>query len=191
MGHHSSVNYVEPNLTSVASTNDSNNGIVSWKVADDYERAPRLEDYCITLNLEVEVCSRENLSADDTITSSVLIMSYKTQQNGSGDTVNFMGGTKIKCGNSEDTQIPFLTTNYADMYVGDLIDYGTTEMIGLKSIDIEYEKSCVPIISIKFTDVRGLSLFQPTELSRTNSYQGIKGINSDNVAQSFFQCFFI
>ena len=190
MGHHSSVNYVEPNLTSVASTNDSNNGIVSWKVADDYERAPRLEDYCITLNLEVEVCSRENLSADDTITSSVLIMSYKTQQNGSGDTVNFMGGTKIKCGNSEDTQIPFLTTNYADMYVGDLIDYGTTEMIGLKSIDIEYEKSCVPIISIKFTDVRGLSLFQPTELSRTNSYQGIKGINSDNVAQSFFQCFF-
>lgn len=190
MGHHSSVNYVEPNLTAVSNTNNPNGGIVSWKVDDDYERAPRLEDYCITLNLEVEVCSRENISVDEKITSQVLILSYKTSQNGSDDTVNFMGGTKVKCGNEENTQIPYFTTNYADMYVGDLVDYGTTELIGIKSVDIEYQKSCVPIISIKFTDVRGLSLFQPTELSRTNSYQGIGGINADNVAQSFFQCFF-
>lgn len=190
MGHHSSVNYVEPNLTAVSNTNNPNGGIVSWKVDDDYERTPRLEDYCITLNLEVEVCSRENISVDEKITSQVLILSYKTSQNGSDDTVNFMGGTKVKCGNEENTQIPYFTTNYADMYVGDLVDYGTTELIGIKSVDIEYKKSCVPIISIKFTDVRGLSLFQPTELSRTNSYQGIGGINADNVAQSFFQCFF-
>lgn len=33
-----------------------------------------------------------------------------------------------------------MTTNYADMYVGDLINYGTTEMIGVKSVDIEYQK---------------------------------------------------
>ena len=63
-------------------------------------------------------------------------------------------------------------------------------MIGVKSVNIEYAKSCVPIITVQFTDVRGLSLFQPTELSRDNTYNGIKGLNKDNVAQSFFQCFF-
>ena len=73
--------------------------------------------------------------------------------------------------------------------LGDLVNYGTTEMIGIKSVNIEYAKSCVPIITVQFTDVRGLSLFQPTELSRDNTYNGIKGLNKDNVAQSFFQCF--
>lgn len=185
MASHSSVNYVEPNLSAA-----SNEGIVSWKVQDDYERAPRLEDYCITVNLEVEVCSRNNISANKKITSDVLILSYKTNLSGSTSTINFMGGTKIVCNDSKNTVIPYLTTNYADMYVGDLIDYGTTELIGIKSIDVDYQKSCVPVITIKFTDVRGLSLFQPTELSRGTTFEGIKGLNSDNIAQSFFQCFF-
>ena len=188
---HSSVNYVEPNLTASGYFKDTGgNNINSWKFDDDYERAPRLEDYSIYFNLEVEICSRENISANRTITSDVLIMSYRTKQNDSASTVNFMGGTKVKCGDAKNTSMQYLTTRYADMYVGDLIDYGTTEMIGVKSVDIEYQSSCVPIVTVKFTDVRGLSLFQPTELSRTNSYQGINGINADNVAQSFFQCFF-
>lgn len=185
MASHSSVNYIEPNLSAA-----SNEGIVSWKVQDDYERAPRLEDYCITVNLEVEVCSRNNISANNKITSDVLILSYKTNVSGDSASINFMGGTKIVCNDSKNTTIPYLTTNYADMYVGDLIDYGTTELIGIKSIDVDYQKSCVPIITIKFTDVRGLSLFQPTELSRGTTYEGIKGLNSENIAQSFFQCFF-
>ena len=198
MANHSSVNYVEPNLTATSGefvTETDGNGKSktvwkSWKVDDDYERAPRLEDYSITVNLEVEVCSRNNISQSKKITSDVLILSYKTNVSNDMSVVNFMGGTKVKTGNNNYKPMQYLTTNYADMYVGDLIDYGTTEMIGIKSIDVEYLKSCVPIITIKFTDVRGLSLFQPTELSRTNEYQGIAGINADNVAQSFFQCFF-
>ena len=189
MAAHSSVNYVEPNITSVGGEY-SGGTFGSWKFDDDVERAPRLEDYSIAVNLEVEVCSRNNISQSKTITSDVLVLSYKTNINDGTSVVNFMGGTKIKTSNDDYRPIQYLTTNYADMYVGDLIDYGTTEMIGIKSIDVEYLKSCVPVITIKFTDVRGLSLFQPTELSRTNSYQGIGGINADNVAQSFFQCFF-
>ena len=192
--HHSSVNYVEPNISSVSKfarmDKEGTQHIEDWKFNDDYDRAPRLEDYSIYFNLEVEICSRENISANRTITSDVLILSYHTKPNGSASTVNFMGGTKVKTGNDNYEPMQYLTTNYADMYAGDLIDYGTTEMIGVKSVDIEYQGSCVPVITVKFTDVRGISLFQPTELSRTNSYQGINGINSDNVAQSFFQCFF-
>lgn len=189
--HHSSVNYVEPNISSASLYKETGvDNVMSWKVKDDYDRAPRLEDYSIYFNLEVEICSRENISANKTITSDVLVLSYHTKPSESASTVNFMGGTKVKCSDANNSSMQYLTTNYADMYVGDLIDYGTTEMIGVKSVDIEYQGSCVPIVTVKFTDVRGISLFQPTELSRTNSYQGINGINSDNVAQSFFQCFF-
>lgn len=188
---HSSVNYIEPNLSASGLfkvTNES--GGTSWKVDDNYERAPRLEDYSIYFNLEVEICGRENISANKKITSDVLILSYRQNLNTSAETVNFMGGTKVKPSNEGYNPMQYLTTNYADMYVGDLYDYGTTEMIGVKSVDIEYQASCVPVVTVNFTDVRGISLFQPTELSRANSYQGIGGINADNVAQSFFQCFF-
>ena len=40
--HHANVNYVEPNYSSV-----------DWKVDDEYDRAPRLEDYCVMFNIEV------------------------------------------------------------------------------------------------------------------------------------------
>lgn len=189
MGAHSSVIYVEPNMEPIKD---------GWAVEDTFERAPRLEDYCIAMNIEVEVCSRDKVSTMSQELSEVLIMQWRNDNNGQKDYVNFMGGTKIgeynidgvkrtpRLNNTYDA----LTTYYADMYVGDLIDYGTTEMVGIKSVNIEYERSCVPIISIVFTDVRGMSIFQPQEIARDNTYNGIKGINKHNVAQSFFQCFF-
>ena len=60
--HHSSVNYVEPNITSAGFYKETSaDNAMPWKVKDDYDRAPRLEDYSIYFNLEVEICSRENL----------------------------------------------------------------------------------------------------------------------------------
>ena len=82
---HSSVLYVEPNLSAVGK--DEINGY--WKVEDNYERAPRLEDYCITVNLEVELCGRDNIVNDNKQPTKVLIMSYSTTQGGSGTTVSF------------------------------------------------------------------------------------------------------
>ena len=188
---HSTVKYVEPNMNLGFSTEDKN----AWFLMDDYDRAPRLEDYCIALNIEVEISSRDGQSSLDSAPKDVIILQWKNNDN---EKISFMAGTKIGGydinGTNRTPRISSatdnLTTYYADMYVGDLIDYGTTEMIGIKSVDIEYMQSCVPVITVKFTDVRGLSLFQPTELSRDNSYNGIKGLNKDNIAQSFFQCFF-
>ena len=191
MAAHSTVTYVEPN----SMTQDWQPKDVSGNSTDNFERAPRLEDYCIAMNIEVEVSSRDSQGSIKDGDKEVLVLQWS---NGQSEKVSFMSGTKIGGydydglkrtprlnGTSQN-----LTTYYADMYVGDLIHYGTTEMIGIKSVNIEYAKSCVPIITVQFTDVRGLSLFQPTELSRDNTYNGIKGLNKDNVAQSFFQCFF-
>ena len=189
MSSHSTVKYVEPNASL---------GIDDWRVNDDFDRAPRLEDYCIAMNIEVEISSRDSVASQENSTKDVIIMQWDNSNKNTKESISFLSGTKIGGydinGTNRKARIDGaqqnLTTYYADMYVGDLIDYGTTEMIGIKSVDIQYEKSCVPIITIQFTDVRGLSLFQPTELSRNNSYEGIKGLNKDNIAQSFFQCFF-
>ena len=48
--HNANVNYVEPNYASL-----------DWKADDTYERAPRLEDYSIMFNIEVEVFNRDNI----------------------------------------------------------------------------------------------------------------------------------
>ena len=191
MAAHSTVEYIEPNSMHF-----------KWAVNDDFERAPRLEDYCIAMNIEVEVSSRMKTAKDST--KEVLILQYTRDADGKRDKISFMGGTKIggynydgltrksklDPENKRQDIYNALTTYYADMYVGDLVDYGTTEMLGIKSVNIEYQKSCVPIVTVQFTDVRGLSLFQPTELSRDNTFNGIKGLNGTNVAQSFFQCFY-
>lgn len=177
--HNSNVSYVEPKYAA----ND-------WKVEDDYERSPRLEDMCVMFNIEVEVFGRDNIINGETTQKDVIILSCRLNGSSSASTVNFLGGTKINCNDKDSSYMRYVTTNYADMYVGDLVNYGTTEMIGVKSVDIEYQKSCVPIITIQFTDVRGMSLFQPTELGRSDIYDGIRGLNIDNVAQTFFQCFF-
>jgi len=186
---HASVTYVEPNMEPIKD---------GWAVNDTFERSPRLEDYCIAMNIEVEVCSRDKVGTMSQELSEVLIMQWRNDGNGKQDYVNFMGGTKIGEYNIDgikrtprlENTYDALTTYYADMYVGDLVNYGTTEMVGIKSVNIEYERSCVPIITVVFTDVRGMSIFQPQELARTNVYNGIKGIDKHNVAQSFFQCFF-
>lgn len=186
---HASVTYVEPNMEPIKD---------GWAVNDTFERSPRLEDYCIAMNIEVEVCSRDKVGTMSQELSEVLIMQWRNDGNGKQDYVNFMGGTKIGGYNIDgikrtprlENTYDALTTYYADMYVGDLVNYGTTEMVGIKSVNIEYERSCVPIITVVFTDIRGMSIFQPQELARTNVYNGINGIDKHNVAQSFFQCFF-
>ena len=84
MAYNSCVNYVEPNVSSVGVYKTLDSGFTEWKYKDDYERTPRLEDYTIYFNLEVEVCGRENISANNTITTDVLVLSYRTKPDGSG-----------------------------------------------------------------------------------------------------------
>lgn len=178
--HHSSVAYVEPN-----DVNTFNKGVIAGD--GFYDRAPNLEDYCIALDIEVELSSREDAVRENTKENTVIMMSYRSKGNGEEDRVSFMSGSKMQVAGSPN----MLTSKYADMFVTDLVDYGTTEMIGIKSLDIEYNNACVPIITIKFTDVRGMSLFQPTELNNNQSFNGIRGFDQGNIAQSFFHAFFV
>ena len=191
MAHpHSSVKYVEPNYIFSGLTAAADDG-------ERYDRAPDLEDYCISLDIIVEISSRATIQRDMPKENRVIVMTYTDNKNGKG-TVRFMSGTKVggytKTNTGEYTpkldSPNVLTTYYADMHITDLVDYGTTEMLGIKSVDIDYNSTCVPVINIKFTDVRGMSIFQPSELNDDLSFNGIRGFSKDNIAQSFFHAFF-
>lgn len=188
--NHSSVAYVEPNYVFSGLTAAAGDG-------DIHDRAPDLEDYCIGLDIVVELSSRHKSVRDTSPENKVIVMSYEDRKGGKS-TVRFMSGTRIG-GYERNNSGGFtpklsgqnvLTSYYADMHISDLVDYGTTELLGIKSVDIDYNSTCVPIINIKFTDVRGMSIFQPSELNDDKSFNGIRGFSKDNIAQSFFHAFF-
>lgn len=188
--NHSSVAYVEPNYTYSGLTLAANDGT-------NYDRAPDLENYCIALDIIVELSSRHISLSGMAKENSVIVMSYNDSSGGKSN-VRFMSGTRIG-GYERDNAGEYrprlggenvLTSYYADMHITDLVNYGTTEMLGIKSVDVEYNSTCVPVITVRFTDVRGMSLFQPSELNDSTSYNGIRGFSKDNIAQSFFHSFF-
>lgn len=175
--------YVEPNY--VASTEEYDvNGL------NTYEFAPPLEDYSIYVNLEVEVRGR-NIQSSKTANGKKLIMSYVTRTDGSSS-VNFMQGSKIPIGENGAT-MNSLTTNYTDLFLGDLKKNGpSTEMFGIKSIDIAYNNYMVPEVTIEFVDVRGVALFAQKEYYETNKNidKALNSNNQEDIANTFFQCFF-
>lgn len=188
---HSSVKYVEPNYVFDELAYAAGDG-------ERHDRAPDLEDYCIALDIVVEISSKQKALRDEMSSDNkVIIMSYKDNSKGK-TSVSFMSGTRIGGykKNNEGEYSPklrgenVLTSYYADMYVTDLVDYGTTELLGIKSVNVEYNSTCVPIVSIKFTDVRGMSIFQPSEINDDTVFNGIRGFSKDNIAQSFFHAFF-
>lgn len=183
---HSSVRYVEPNSDLENISNYSEYVTTDGKV---YDKIINPEDYCIGLSITTVLCNRgQSLASGD----QALIASW--ENTGEDSKVNFMSGTLIKSVKNDsihnNINIPYLTTNYADMYVSDLVHYGTTEMIGIKSVNIDFENATLPVITVQFTDVRGMSLFTPKEFSKLGLTNTSGKVDKDNVAQCFFQCFF-
>lgn len=183
---HSSVRYVEPNSDLENISNYSEYVTTDGKV---YDKIINPEDYCIGLSIMTVLCNRgQSLASGD----QALIASW--ENTGEDSKVNFMSGTLIKSVKNDsihnNLNIPYLTTNYADMYVSDLVHYGTTEMIGIKSVNIDFENATLPVITVQFTDVRGMSLFTPKEFSKLGLTNTSGKVDKDNVAQCFFQCFF-
>ena len=175
--------YVEPNyVNSIEGYNA--NGL------NTYEFAPSLEDYCLYVNLEVETRGR-NIQSSKTANGKKLVLSFVSHTDGKSS-INFMQGSKIPLGDGK-TSINSLTTNYTDIFLGDLKNNGPQmETFGIKSIDIAYNNYMVPEITIEFVDVRGTALFAQKEYYETNKKID-EAVNSDNqidIANTFFQCFF-
>ena len=143
-----------------------------------------LEEYGIYVDLKVEVRGRE-VSSNATANKRTYFIEW-TSSKGGNSSINFFSGSEIA-----GSKRRFLTTNYTNTFLGDIVDgNGTNELFGIESIDIEYNAYYVPQVTIKFVDIRGASLFAQTELSHSSKYNNIGGISNEDVASSFFNCFF-
>ena len=197
-GPNGNVHYVEPNFVYDFTEDVSSDG-------NKHEQAPDLSDYCIALDMEVEISGRNSEISQEGSAKRTIILSWKQDRNGSS--VGFLEGTKIykdinkrpsledlknktNLGKIHEDYVNSLTTNYTDIFYTDLKDYGTTEMFGIESVDIQYNNYMVPEITVKFVDIRGVSLFSPTEMRYETGVEGIKGMSKNDIASSFFQCFF-
>lgn len=177
----SNVLYYEPNYTFQA---PNPNGVNVYNVVPT---SPPLEDYCVVVDLEVEVPVRPlygEVKANDT----VLHVRYTSSMNGNSK-VSFNQGRKYPGSDNY-----YLTTEPFEMgtfYDISRDDKNTAEMFGINSITIEYQSYMVPVVTIKFTDIRGLSLFGAEDLRHNvTSSDGIKYSVNSAIAGSFFKCFF-
>ena len=175
--------YVEPNWE----YSDVKNGIT-------YEMTPPLERYCVVVDLEVVVSERKQSNV--TAEKKTFLFSYKTNKgnSSSNDSVTFFSGSRT-ANNTFSKEHMYLTSTPTTFGTfEDVKRMGTNECFGVRSIDIQYNNYSVPEVTIEFTDIRGISLFSQSELS--HGYVNENGITgmvdyTDDVASSFFQCFFI
>lgn len=158
------------------------------------EVAPDLSDYCVALNIETEIFSRTERADQKTNANKTFIMTWRNIGDGKETRVGFLEGTKIYA-NSEytgkdDQHVNSLTTNYTDVFFTDIHEIPSSEMFGIKSVDISYEKFQIPQVTVTFTDVRGMSLFQPSAMRREQKLDGVNGFSKSDPVTSFFQAFF-
>ena len=139
-----------------------------------------LEDLSINVNLSVEVPvpQKDGISQQE---GKKYIVTFSSD--GEKTYTNLMQGSKVI---SNQTQ-KFLTTNYTEATYEDVKEGGTNEMFGISSIDIQYDAYYTPQVTIQFVDIRGTALFSPEE----QKHPGIQGYVDDNIAGSFFRCFFV
>lgn len=139
------------------------------------------EDYCISVNLTVEVPSRFYKENNDV----VLVAS---SDNGS---ISFFGGSQFNSGSDENgNSRGYLSTSWTDISVNN-VGKGNKECLGIESINIAYSPNFFPMVTIRFVDVRGASLFLPqeeayTEYVKDNGYNAKRPFDGNSFFKSLF-----
>lgn len=134
------------------------------------------EDYCISVSLLVQIGNRNSCGIGDNKTM------YFTSENG---TISFMGGM------GGDSKGPgYLTSNFTEVnnVPG---SSGNRECLGIESIDISYQSWFFPVVTIKFVDVRGSSLMNPSENSAREAIENHPQDISQGAGGSFYKALFM
>lgn len=156
----SKVLYFDPNNTF---NNQSDNNITAIFNGVDLFKDP--EDYSIAVDLEVETINSESNKVTDKLIATT---------NKDSKITNFFEGKKIG-----ETNV--LTSYFTDITYSKEGDNYDNEALSINSIDIEFTSWYVASVIIKFTDVRGASLFSQAEYNKINSDN-----SKPNVLSPFF-----
>lgn len=176
--HNSNVLFSRPNY-------DPNFNAPAATAMGRTQLAPDLMDYCIYVNLEVQIPSRP-ICGQVTNDSDMIILNYTASKNGKSD-ISFQQGDTTQ------GQGDFLTSSPSE--IGRFTDIkaqskASSEMFGINSINISYDNFMVPIVTIQFTDIKGASLFSPEEYRHSWVHGGMRGNVVPDVYGSFFKSFF-
>lgn len=152
-----------------------------------------LEDYCISVDLFVILTERQACGLGKYTNQSNYTIHFTT----ANKTISFFHGSnsvtnEVKTENGVEYEFVGggqLTTKYTDI---DLLypEGNTDECLGIESINITYESWQYPIVTIKFIDVRGASVFSMAEYNLQNSgdlhMEGPEKRNKVMLYRSFF-----
>lgn len=166
------VKYVEPNC--MRGEKNSNGSYI------DAPFDP--EDYCVSVDLQVEAKSNLQASGENG-GNTIYVMSWNNV-NKDGNHISFFKGSKLPTNNEKNHLA--LTTSYTDINYQDTKIGGINEGFGITSIDIDFDSWYTPTVVMRFTDVRGASLFSPEEYAHRYDNGALIG----DTPGSFFKCFF-
>lgn len=171
------VRYIDPNAIlqdKIFDTGDKNH--------PQYNIPYNMEDYCIAVDLIVEVPERKGNAETKSKRHTITLGSAK------GKDMPLLGGTD-----------GFLTSNpgsttYLDVLTNNL--EGVQENFGITSINISYTSYFYPQVTIKFTDIRGAALMMPHEENYRREQANKQAIKQggeriyDTTVENFFACMF-
>lgn len=109
-------------------------------------RSVPLEDLSIVVELNATKIPRTVLTSSGTI---------GTASNQAGVRVSFLDGSHIS-----GTDKKYLTTKYTDVFHTPDKESDNSENLGITDIDIDFNSQQMPMVTIKFVDVRGSAIFQ-------------------------------
>ena len=115
------------------------------------------EDYCMSVDLTIRIVDRYSCGWG-VQTGDIKEYVYSS----SDESISFLGGSKV--GNLEGG---YLTTNFTDISMTSPGN-NTSECLGIESINITYDSWMHPLVTVKFVDVRGASVMQPSEAGYYN-----------------------
>lgn len=196
------VAFIDPNSLCCYTNNEGDPYVIDDSVdgvANKIRFPWNLEDYCIDVDLIMEVRSRGDYAYSE---NDIYYLHYQNK----GNNLSLMSGKRFYYGNNKMSDNASLkanldagsdiktgkfvnylsTTDYDATYQDVLNDYISTEMLGIESIDISYVNAFCPLVTLKMKDVRGLGLMSTTERNHTKSVDGITGYARADIVDSFY-----
>ena len=169
--------YIDPNTFASYFSHKSDSHIHTQELAWNPE------DLAMSVDLQVIIPSRRDKGEENYFIKLDDIVMHNSGKSPIARYVSYMGGMQL---NQKDSNNSYLTDNYTNISFqeikdGKLID---KESLGINSIDINFDAHFFPIVTIKFTDVRGSSLFMPSE------YEFEESLRGNSSPGSFFKALF-
>lgn len=102
---------------------------------------------------------------------------------------SFFQGKHIEINNADNYE---LTTDYINASYSEIRDgrHSDSESLGIKTINVKYDSTFYPIVTVTIVDVRGNALMAPSEYEYTENLKATRYYHTSKASESFFKSLF-